>query len=206
MRSFLSLIVFTALASPATAHTDSECYKKESSAERLACYDNENKQTDLKKNKPSPPKSILKGKWHVREERSKLDDSKSVFLSLAADEFKSCPFKQANHRITIRCLENTTSVIIGFGGCFMSDLQGRGRVTFRADKEKSFTRNLLESTSHETLGLWSGSKAIPFIKSILDNEKLYLRATPFKQSPVDATYHIAGLAEAIKPLRKACGW
>jgi type VI secretion system protein VasI len=56
------------------------------------------------------------------------------------------------------------------------------------------------------LGLWNGNAAIPFIKKMMEHEKMVIRATPFSDSAVTAEYRISGLEEAIKPLRDACKW
>jgi len=37
-------------------------------------------------------------------------------------------------------------------------------------------------------------------------ETLYIEATPVNENTVNATFDIAGLSEAIKPLRESCGW
>ena len=88
----------------------------------------------------------------------------------------------------------------------MSDIQGYGDVTFRIDKEAAFERSLNASTNNHSLGLWSGGSAIPMIKRLIGKSTLAIRATPYNESPGLFEFPIAGLDEALKPLRKACGW
>jgi len=62
-----------------------------------------------------------------------------------------------------------------------------------------------ESTDHKALGL-SGASSIAFIKEMFGAQRLFIRATPFNESAVTGEFNISGLDDAIKPLRKACGW
>src|SRR5262245_22935382 len=48
--------------------------------------------------------------------------------------------------------------------------------------------------------------SISFLKDLLGGKMLFIQATPFNESPVSAEFNIEGLADAIKPLRAACGW
>lgn len=197
---YLFALVISAFGLPVFADISS-CKSIESSFDRLACFDRETGRIL----KPSEARTGT-GDWIVRTEVSKLDDSKNVFLSLASEDYTSCRFKPNAHSIYIACRENTTSVWIGFGECFMSSIQGKGRVTYRLDATPSKTQNFQESNNNMALGLWDGGRSIPFIKEMLGHEKMFVRATPFSDSAVSAEYNIAGLDEAIKPLREACNW
>jgi type VI secretion system protein VasI len=43
-------------------------------------------------------------------------------------------------------------------------------------------------------------------KKAMQHKKLFARITPYGESPVSAPFDITHLAQAIKPLRKACHW
>ena len=49
-------------------------------------------------------------------------------------------------------------------------------------------------------------KAISFLKSLLQSNKLVAQITPYNESPVTAIFNTAGLENAIKPLRETCHW
>jgi len=83
---------------------------------------------------------------------------------------------------------------------------GYGTVEYRVDDKNAGKREFEASTDNSALGLWSGRKSIPFIKSMLAGKEMIFRFTPFGSSPVTARFEIDGLDEAIKPLRKECGW
>ena len=177
-------------------------------AERLICYDEKfpveksAKQVALDRLK----EDLNAGEWFINKTKSKADDSEQIIISVTGKDSTFCPFKKNPHQLTLRCIENKTSLVLTFGGCFMADTNDRGRVLLRPDKEQAISINMIESTNNKALGLWSGGKSIPVIKRLLEKKSLYVRATPFSNSPVETTYNIAGLKNAIKPLRAACGW
>lgn len=169
---------------------------------RLTCYDGLFR-PKIENSTPSPSA----GKWGVTTETSPIDDSKRVFLSLAGREGIRNQYGQdAQITFTIACRENHTSMWFHFGGQFMSDLQGAGRVTYRIDSAPAQAKNFTESSNHEALGLWNGGTSIPFLKSLFGKQQLFVQAIPYSESAVNDFFDIAGLEEAIKPLREACHW
>jgi type VI secretion system protein VasI len=147
------------------------------------------------------------GKWMYRTEVSKIDDSTNAYLSLQSEQPIEGRFGREGYMtLSVYCRESKTDVIFYFAGQFMSDNAGGGAITYRIDKRPAKTQYFRESNNHEALGLWDGGEAIPFIKSLFGAERLFVRATPFNESAVSSEFVIAGLEDAIKPLRKACGW
>jgi len=205
MRVRSIVCILTTVAMPAftrTAQADlQECLEIENSLDRLSCYDKETGYAP-----EITETTVSTGNWTVRSETSKMDDSTNVFLSLISDEQTNCPYKSGAHSIHMACRENETNLWIYFGDCFMSSIQGKGKITYRLDSESAINKNFRESNNNMALGLWSGGRAIPFIKQMLGHERLIVRATPFSDSKVTAEYTIDGLEEAVKPLRKACNW
>jgi hypothetical protein len=49
-------------------------------------------------------------------------------------------------------------------------------------------------------------QAIPFLKSLVQANKLVAQVTPYNASPVTAIFDTTGLGNAIKPLRETCNW
>jgi type VI secretion system protein VasI len=185
-----------------TAQADiQECLEIENSLDRLSCYDKE-----AGYDPGVTETTVGSGNWTVTSETSKMDDSTNVFLSLTSDEQTNCPYKSGPHSLHMACRENQTNLWIYFGDCFMSSIQGRGKVTYRLDSDSATSKNFRESNDNMALGLWSGGRAIPFIKQMLGHEKMIVRATPFSDRTVTADYTIDGLEEAVKPLREACNW
>lgn len=196
----IAIAIFAASSFSADADIE-RCTAIENSLDRLACYDDEaGYDPEVKE------EAVGSGDWLVRVETSQMDDSENVFLTLYSEEQTNCPYKSGRHSIHMACRENETNMWIRFGECFMSSIQGKGRVTYRLDTEQAATRNFRESNNNMALGLWSGGTAIPFIKKMIGHDRMIIRATPFSDSTVTGEYNITGLVEAVQPLRDACNW
>lgn len=158
---------------------------------------------------PSEPEKPA-SPWHTRVGVSPMDDSKSVFLSTTSNERVPGRYGKAPARVAlyVRCVENTTSLILEMNGNHMasSSYHDWGHVQMRIDENRAFTKAMTESTDNSSLGLWSGGNSIPVIKQMFGAEKLTLRATPYSESPITMTFDIGQLEDDIAPLREACHW
>ena len=184
-----------------TIEEGKECGAVKDTAKRLLCYDLVFKTTQ------SNVPIIGKGSWDVSIDKSKLDDSKSVFLFLDSIDLHTDRYgSEKSLNIIIRCKENSTALYISFADQFMSDLNGGDIVTYRIDKQKAKKKTFSASNNSAFLGLWNGGRSIPFIKELISGKELYVVATPHSSSAVSGAFKIEGLREAIKPLREACSW
>jgi type VI secretion system protein VasI len=147
------------------------------------------------------------GNWQIETEVSAIDDSLGIFLTLASEEAVAGPYGQFGPiLLTLRCMENTTAAMIYFNQHFMSDLGGGGQVEYRLDDTSAQNVQMRASSDYMFLGLWSGGQAIPWIKELLQADRLVLRASPMNQSPVTGQFDLAGLNNAIDQLRNECDW
>lgn len=200
MMSGLLLLFATAFRAEAAV---SSCMTIDSPLDRLACYDKESGRT--------PTVETLKSastKWIVGRDKSKLTDQEGVFLHLESKDAIHCRFgPDSTATLIIRCKEGTTSAYISTE-CHLasSDYNDYGHVRYRIDTKPAGLAKMNESTDHRALGLWSGSRAIPFIKQMLGGKELIAQFTPYGESPVSAEFPISGIEDAIKPLREACKW
>lgn len=145
--------------------------------------------------------------WRVDETLSPLDDSPRVVLSLRSTERMRGRFGPKEHAfLIIRCEQGRTVLYIHWGGHFMSDNDDRGRVDFRVDSRPAANIQMRVSTDNMALGVWDNRRATRISEYMLHGRQLYVRATPFRESPVEARFPIAGLDEVIQPLRTACTW
>lgn len=201
MRAILLLPLLLLGAVPAAAESLQQCAAVEDKDARLACYDG------LAEAAVAPVVAPTSSKWQVRIDTSPVDDSKNVYLHLVGESGITNRYGQKSDlSLYIACRENVTSAWFVFGGHFMSDLQGRGRVTYRIDKAPAKKQSFTESTDNEALGLWNGGAAIPWIKELMTGQRMYVEAVPYSESAVSDFMPIAGLEEAIKPLRESCAW
>ena len=199
MKGIRLLSVLAAIMADSPAIASEDCAAIGDNTRRRACYDMEYK--------PATARSVST-KWVVSESVSKIDDYKTVTLYLTSDDKFAGRYSResASGNLVVRCMENTTSAYFSMGDHFLADVQGYGRVTYRIDDAQARTEGFSESTDNKALGLWNGGRAIPFIKRMMEGDAMVVRITPFNQSAITTNFTIAGLTEAVAPLREACGW
>jgi invasion protein IalB len=147
------------------------------------------------------------GRWVVTEDTSTFDDTRTVVLSLESSEPIRSQFGAPGPAILyIRCMENTTVFYLWLNDLFLSDIQGYGVIDYRIDDQPASKVQAEGSTDNKALGLWGGSRSIPFLKEMISGKRVAFRATPFNESPVEFAFDLTGLDAAIAPLREACAW
>ena len=208
-KMFVALLVILIPSAILANQAPENCTKLTDADARLACYDsifgtsNPNKELvdEQAIETHNPPEN-----WFIRETVSNVDDSNNVMLWTEALDTNRGRFgSSVRLSLVAACGENSTSVWINFGGHFMSDHR-HGTVIYRVDKQTAERKNFFESNNNEALGLWSGRSAIPFLKQLLGHDQLFIKATPYSESALEATFDISGLEQAITPLREACNW
>ena len=139
------------------------------------------------------------GLWSITKEKSKIDDSENVYLSLLADKRITTKLGTSHFpKMLIMCRENKTSMAFDFGMFIdMDDV----RVTYRVDDKKAKMVTWGISNNYEALYI---NNPIPFLKSILNSSELYIRFSPHGSNTVDANFFLTGLKNAIKPIQKSC--
>jgi type VI secretion system protein VasI len=199
--TFGAVLAVMLLPVNALASTES-CIRVENDLDRLTCYDREAGRTPRKETM-----GPISGAWVVEKSTSKLTDQPTVVMTTRSVETIDCGWSRGQISLTIRCHENTTSMLF-VTGCHMtsSEYNNYGDVTYRLDEEKARTVGMHESTNNRTLGLWRGGQSIPVIKSMFGKSQMVVRMTPFGESPFTANFDINGLETAITPLRQACHW
>lgn len=176
-----------------------KCAARKSSAERLVCFDALARSIGV--DKPVTTVTTGKGKWHVRSDKSPINDSKNVFLSLNAKQAVRSRYKTVTPTLIIRCSEGKTNAFITWD--LFLGVKSTTMLT-RLDKEAAVTEAWGISTDSEAVFV-SGDD-VAFVKQLMPHQTLLAQITPLGESPVMVTFDIGGLAEAIKPLQEACKW
>jgi type VI secretion system protein VasI len=198
-RFLLAVSLATAATWPALAQSESgsrvaACAKIDEDAGRLACYDMAAGRTALTPN-PSPAGV---GKWRSSTTNDPLTDKPTVFLSLRAESGAGRHDKLP--LLAIRCKNNTTELWIDWE----TYVHNEGRsVTTRIGNKPAAQSYWSVSTDHTAT---FSPATIPLIKSMLSEQRLVALVTPFSQSPITTVFDITGIAEAMKPVQKACNW
>ena len=203
------IVIVAAALVATTAHSETSietCAIIDADQDRLSCYDKVSGRTPVK---VPVAETNLTGNWYTQINKSKFEDTTDVTLSILSKGVVSCTRYGSSDYVSLvlRCHENTTALYLKTQDCFLaSGVSGYGQVDARLDGDKSSTLHMVESTDNRSLGLWRGSNSIPYIKKMFDKETLLVRFTPYNESPVTAEFNIAGVEEAVKPLRNACSW
>ncbi len=193
------LLLFSGLVFADTKIEIAKCATKDSDAARLVCYDSLAARLGVER--PKSKISTGVGKWKVREDRSPIDDSVNVYLSITAAETVRSGYNTVRPSLYIRCAENKTNVFLTWD--LYLGLDSTTMLT-RFDKQKATTSKWSISTDNKAVFV-RGSD-IDFARKLMNHNKLLTQITPYGESPVMATFEISGLQEAIKPLREACHW
>lgn len=178
------------------------CAAETNSVKRLECYDGLAKKRGVAE---PDTKLVTAGKWQVHTSTSKIDDSQNVTLMLDANEtvHNHIGLRRETPEIHIYCRDNRTMFFVLWKVYLGID---ETQMTHRIDKAKAVEGFWDISTDHTAVGKGSGRAAIPFIKSLFGKEQFLARITPYGANSLTVTFDIAGLEEAVKPLRKACNW
>lgn len=196
------LIALTTTSSVALADTKQDiakCAAASADATRLVCYDAVARKLGV--DKPSSTTVTGNGRWSVRSEKSPIDDSVNVYLSVQSEELVRSGYNTVRPSLFIRCSENKTNVFLDWG--LYLGLDSTPMLT-RFDSDNATTETWSISTDNKAVFVRRGD--ITFAKKMMNHNKLLTQITPYGESPVMATFPISGLSEAIKPLRQACGW
>ena len=136
------------------------------------------------------------GDWEVQEEVSPLNDSRNVYMSLSAEN-------NADLQLMVRCLEGETDGIIIYD-TFLEYMRGWDLFIWtRFDQDPAEKSGWAQSTSRKAVFAYDG---ISWASKIASARKLYVRTDPEVGPVVEGTFQLKGAAEAMRPLREACGW
>jgi type VI secretion system protein VasI len=154
---------------------------------------------------PTPPPQP---DWRVRTEKSPLDDSTNVHVSIDAEKPVSGWLGvNVTPSLPIRCKENKTNAYIHLGMRPKTEYGGyEGEytsITLRFDEEKAYQEKLGLSTSGEAVFF---PDHIAIAKKMMKHKRLLIEFIPSNASPQITTFNLQGLPEKVVQLREACRW
>lgn len=186
--------------------------------------------------KPDAPQVVQASpadKWQVTEERSPMDDSQTMVLTLDSENVVQGPLGTVKPSLIVRCQQKKTAVyfVTGMAASIEEDVEGGPsdfhKVGLRLDDDPARYFSWGESTDHKalfasdliwgeqwnsvigmnspTVVAYSGG-IIEFAKKLTGASKLTLQFTPFDGSPQVAQFDVRGLDPHLHKLAEACGW
>ncbi|MBR2654926.1 MAG: hypothetical protein IKD58_00245 [Loktanella sp.] len=190
------------------SQTVEDCVSIFNTDDRLYCYDElfMSDQTQLSYDQD------FTSNWVVNTSTSPLDGSQTVTMSLQSQNL--VPANSPDNwptpaELVIRCQERQTNVFIFFNDWqFVAQNQSSGLSWFdyRVDDLPPKKQIIQVSGDNRALAYFSRRYASGFLDGIVEGDLLYVRADPYRAAPVEASFVIHGLSEAIIPLRESCGW
>lgn len=162
-------------------------------------------------NSPQVVQASPTDKWQVREERSPMDDSQIVVLTLDSENAVQGPSGTVKPSLIVRCQEKQTAVYVvtGMAASVEEDIEGGPRdyhtVRTRLDDAPASTEPFWsESTDHNAL--FTDSESVGFAKKLAEAQRFTFQFTPFDGSPQVARFDLRGLDPHLHKLAEACGW
>jgi hypothetical protein len=150
------------------------------------------------------PTFIPTGKWVTTFEKSSFDDTRTVILALKANSPVSGWVTDATIPLLIvRCKEKKTEayVNVGMQQDVESGLYNQSTIRVRFDSQEA--ASLISDHSTDGKGLFFHDPQT-IIDQMLQHEKMVFGFTPFNSNPVETSFDLRGLNEAIKPLQDSC--
>lgn len=134
-----------------------------------------------------------------------MDDSRSVFLSLDANNQVEGYFREFTPALMIRCRENSTDVYVITGMPANPELGEYNRYTvrIRLDTGAPFRQMWGASTDDESL---FAPEPIALARRIASSSKMLFEFTPFSSSPATVEFDLAGIDQVIEQVADACNW
>lgn len=109
-------------------------------------------------------------------------------------------------RLSVTCADNRTSVRLRMPGNVLSGVGEYGAVAVSLDGAEPRTVRFVRAETEDTLGLMVGAQAVPFVAALMRGSEVQLDLTTMGERSRTARFSLAGLAEAMTPLRRACNW
>ena len=156
---------------------------------------------------PEPEPEPDTGGWRVSRSTNPLDDSTTVVAVLNATEGVGGIGFEAISLIA-RCQSDTTDVYINWHDFLGDDELGnprssRKRVTYRFPPADAETEMWGVSTDNDSTFV---AGAIPFLRTMVESDRLVAQTTPYNESPSTAIFDLTGVGDALAPLAETCEW
>lgn len=203
--------IFVLFATVASAQTISdseiaECAATEGDSERLDCFDALARDASLDGPQVTSSSGTGTGDWNVRTSINPIDDSKTVLLSLDAQEGT---FPQSDRPTLIaRCKSDSTEVFIVWyeflGDDDSSPYRDTKDVIVRIGDQPAEEQVWGVSTDSDAVFApdWAGN----LLKEMLNHDRFLAQITPYNESPRTAIFKTTGLREVLPELAETCGW
>lgn len=149
--------------------------------------------------------AVSKGQWQVETDKSAMDDSPTVVLSVRANAASADRLgKTIRPTLSIRCKENDTDVFINWQQFLTTGGSDDGTsVQYRIDAARAVTAPWSISTDFTAT---FSRNSVQLARKLATGRRLVVRTTPYGEDPVEASFNLDGLAPLLPRVAQACGW
>ncbi|MGH9745214.1 MAG: type VI secretion system-associated protein TagO [Candidatus Acidiferrales bacterium] len=153
---------------------------------------------------------ITADRWVVKEDKSPMDDSRTVVLSLESEDVIQGPLGAKRPSLIIRCQEGKTDtyVVTRMAASVEEDYDGGPRldhtVKIRFDDGNAIEERWDESGAHDALFIGADGKE--FVRTLAHTQRLTFQFTPFNANPAIARFDLRGLDAHLGRVADACRW
>ncbi|SFV36215.1 type VI secretion system protein VasI [Devosia crocina] len=164
---------------PAMGQTGGQCAAIGSDTERLACYD--------------------------RVFRDGAAASEALSVSFESEQLiPARPSGRAPATMTISCSAGTLGVAFAYAGNTMSALGRDAGITWQVDLQAARSRTLPVNDTNTALLLDNTPDSLDFLGMLVGGNNLTTRVTPVNSRSLSVRFNLAGVLEAVEPVRAAC--
>jgi Type VI secretion system VasI, EvfG, VC_A0118 len=169
------------------------CRVLKDDAERLKCYDRLDTSASNAPRGQRESRPDAETGWVVNDEKSPLDDSPLVSAALASGDGKAT--------LLMRCKDRKTEVAVSIRGFIKcgSDV----RMIYRVDQAQATE---VPWNTHSSCYLALAPSPIPFVQSLTDDGKVYVRMFDHHDAPYDALFNLGKISKIRSRLAEACDW
>jgi len=191
------------------------CSEINEPVDRLECFDGvgrQAKRADTLTAKEDPMSAEMpvgstsspEPQWHSEKKRSKIDGSTLVTARIESNEEVTVHAGETYRPVFgIECQKKKTIAYIASRAPLGIE---ETAIDLKIDDAPPFTLELELSSDYKSAGWWASPDAVAFLKKLAGKQVLAARLTPVRDVPVEVTFNLVGMKQAIAPLTKACNW
>jgi len=168
------------------------CQQITDDAARLECFDKMVDGPDKGSNSDASP-----DEWNIREEVSRVDDTKSTIATLLSE-----PENKERAAFAIACRGGQVSMWLVFSGRFFSaDI---AQVTYRLDDTPTQSTSMVASTNNRAYGLWDTRNATLFLNRVIGSRSFAVLVHDHDGARVEASFDISKIDAVHEQVVKRC--
>lgn len=199
-------ILAALIPSTASAEAVDVCHRLTDDRERLICYDTISQRGAAKTN---PAETDQNSGWMVDTIVDELTGKPRTVATTVSKEIIPCG-GQGRAVMHARCEGGTVSIFINHG-CYAPGVrtspygdQDMVEMKYRLDDNEAEMRWRWPDTTDRAFGTWTNKYSRYWIDALVGHERMLVRFTPYRETPVTMTFNITGADKVRKALTDAC--